>query len=320
MNVAEASTTLVWGAATAYAIALVCFTMLLARAADRAVVEAPATVGAKVGGPTTTADARTDVLEPAPRRSKAEGIARATVLAGLVLHVGAVVTRGIAAGRAPWANLYEFMLVGGLVAVVVLLVVQREKVIPFLGTAVVGIVVLFLAVAQVNFFVPADGVQPALQSYWLVIHVGVAVTATGVFTVGCVAAVLQLLRSARATASTRLAGRRSAWLDTAPAPVALESLSFRLNAVGFELWTFTLIAGAIWAEHAWGRYWGWDPKEVWTFVIWVLYAAYLHARTTQGWSGRKAAWLAVSAYVAVIMNFTIVNTLFQGLHSYAEVS
>ncbi len=319
MNVAEASTTLVWGAATAYAIALVCFTMLLARAADRAVVEAPATVGAKVGGQTTTADARTDVLEPAPRRSKAEGIARATVLAGLVLHVGAVVTRGIAAGRAPWANLYEFMLVGGLVAVVVLLVVQREKVIPFLGTAVVGIVVLFLAVAQVNFFVPADGVQPALQSYWLVIHVGVAVIATGVFTVGFVAAILQMLRASRAEGSARLAGRRWGWLDATGTPSALESLSFRLNAVGFVLWTFTLIAGAIWAEHAWGRYWGWDPKEVWTFVVWVVYAGYLHARTTRGWAGRRSAWLVVVAYACVVANFTLVNIFFPGLHSYANV-
>jgi len=314
MNVAEASTILVWGAATAYAIALVSFTLLLARKADATVAHAvPATVGG--GSPTATAPP----LAAPTGRPKSEGIARSTVWAGLALHLGAVVTRGIAAGRAPWANLYEFMLVGSLVAVVVLLVVQRRKVIPFLGTAVVGIVVLFLAVAQVNFFVPADGVQPALQSYWLVIHVGVAVTATGVLTVGFVAAILQLLRSSRESGSRRLAGTRWAWLDSAPAPASLESLSFRLNAIGFVLWTFTLIAGAIWAEHAWGRYWGWDPKEVWTFVIWVVYAGYLHARTTRGWAGRRSAWLAIIAYVCVLVNFTLVNMLFPGLHSYANI-
>jgi len=201
----------------------------------------------------------------------------------------------------------------------VLLAVQRRKVIPFLGTAVVGIVVLFLAVAQVDFFVPADGVQPALQSYWLVIHVGVAVTATGVLTVGFVASILQLLRSSRDAGSARLAHRRWTWLESTPAPVALESLSFRLNAIGFVLWTFTLIAGAIWAEHSWGRYWGWDPKEVWTFVIWVVYAGYLHARTTRGWAGRRSAWLVIVAYACVLANFTLVNIFFSGLHTYASV-
>ena len=104
-----------------------------------------------------------------------------------------------------------------------------------------------------------------------------------------------------------------------PAPRRLEALSFRINAVGFVLWTFTLVAGAIWAEAAWGRYWGWDPKEVWTFVVWVVYAGYLHARTTRGWSGRRAAWFVVVGYATVIFNFTGVNLLFDGLHSYADV-
>ena len=207
-------------------------------------------------------------------------------------------------------------LVGALVAVLVLVALERRRTIPFLGTAVMGIVVLFLAVAQVNFFVPADGVQPALQSYWLVIHVGVAVIATGVFTVGFVTSVLQLLRAGRARGGA-LASPRWGWLATTPGVGALESLAFRLNAVGFVLWSFTLVAGAIWAEHAWGRYWGWDPKEVWTFVIWVVYAGYLHARTTRGWAGARAAWLVVVAYVCVIINFTLVNLLFPGLHTYA---
>ena len=323
MNAAEMSTMFVWGAVTAYAIALVSFTTLLARKADAGTgLRQQAAVASGVVGSVTTAPDSTSPAptSPAPavaepRRPKAEGIARATVLAGLGLHVAAVVTRTAAAGRAPWANLYEFMLVGALVAVVVLIAVERRRAIPFLGTAVMGIVVLFLAVAQVNFFVPADGVQPALQSYWLVIHVGVAVIATGVFTVGFVVAVLQLLRSARVDG--RLTSRRWAWLDSTPSPTALESLSFRLNAVGFVLWTFTLIAGSIWAEYAWGRYWGWDPKEVWTFVIWVVYAGYLHARTTRGWAGARSAWLVLVAYVCVIINFTLVNLLFPGLHTYA---
>lgn len=314
MNIAEMSTMLVWGAATAYAISLVSFTMLLARKADAGVAaRQAAVVGAGAPAPGAV---DLDPASPTPGRAKAEGIARSTVLVGLALHAGAVVTRGIAAGRAPWANLYEFVLVGALVAVLVLVALERRRTIPFLGTAVMGIVVLFLAVAQVNFFVPADGVQPALQSYWLVIHVGVAVIATGVFTVGFVTSVLQLLRAGRARGGA-LASPRWGWLATTPGVGALESLAFRLNAVGFVLWSFTLVAGAIWAEHAWGRYWGWDPKEVWTFVIWVVYAGYLHARTTRGWAGARAAWLVVVAYVCVIINFTLVNLLFPGLHTYA---
>jgi cytochrome c-type biogenesis protein CcsB len=108
-----------------------------------------------------------------------------------------------------------------------------------------------------------------------------------------------------------------AWLRSAPSARELEAFSFRLNAIGFVLWTFTLIGGAIWAEHAWGRYWGWDPKEVGTFVAWVVYAAYLHARTTRGWSGRRAAYVVFVGYAVVLANFTVVNLFVDGKHSYS---
>ena len=114
------------------------------------------------------------------------------------------------------------------------------------------------------------------------------------------------------------AGERSwAFLRLVPAAQGLENWSYRLNAVGFVMWTFTLIAGAIWAEAAWGRYWNWDTKEVWTFVIWVVYAAYLHARATRGWTGARAAWLSIVGFLCIVFNYTIVNTYFPGLHSYA---
>jgi cytochrome c-type biogenesis protein CcsB len=281
--------------------------------------------GARTGG-TLLAD-RGPAASPAGsargagrRRSRARGIARSTTTLGLALHVLAVVLRGLAAERAPWANMYEFTLVGTLVAVVVLTLVLRGRDLPFLGVLVSGFTVLALALGLLVFYIQADGVQPALDSYWLVIHVGVAITSTGVFTVAFAASVLQLLRDSRDHGSTALAGGRWRWLAAVPRPAELEALSFRLNAVGFVLWTFTLIAGAIWAEHAWGRYWGWDPKEVWTFVIWVVYAAYLHARTTRGWAGRRAAWFVVVGFACVIANFTLVNMFFSGLHSYSGLT
>jgi len=106
-------------------------------------------------------------------------------------------------------------------------------------------------------------------------------------------------------------------LDKFPPMQRLEELSYRFNIIGFILWTFTLIAGAIWAEHAWHRFWGWDTKEVWTFIIWTIYAGYLHANATRGWSGKRSAWLVVIGFAAIIFNFTIVNLFFKGLHVYS---
>ena len=130
--------------------------------------------------------------------------------------------------------------------------------------------------------------------------------------------------SAVLTIGGQSAGRRTSvasdrWrlLDALPSTRELEALSFRVNAVAFVLWTFTVMAGAVWAEHAWGRYWGWDPKEVWSFIVWVIYAAYLHARTTRGWAGKRSAWFVVVGYATVIFNFTGVNLFFLGLHSYS---
>ncbi len=253
----------------------------------------------------------------AARPRRAAGIGISVSWLGLGLLVAAIVTRGIAAGRTPWANMYEFTLVGCAVALAAFLIVAAVREARFLGAFVVGIVVLFLVVAQRFFFVTATGVQPALQNYWLVIHVGVAISATGIFTVGFATTVLQLARGARDGGSPALGRRGWRWLDATPTPAGLEALSFRLNAVAFVLWTFTLIGGAIWAEDAWGRYWGWDPKEVWSFVVWVVYAAYLHARTTRGWSGRRAAYLVLAGYACVLFNFTGVNLLLNGKHSYS---
>ncbi|NKY08782.1 c-type cytochrome biogenesis protein CcsB, partial [Cellulomonas hominis] len=264
------------------------------------------------------------------------GIARSTTYLGLALLLVGIVLRGVAAGRWPTANMYEFTLVGTLVAAAALVVVQRKRVIPFLGVVVMGIGVLALVLGLNAFYVQADEVQPALQDYWLVIHVGVAIIATGIFTVAFATAVLQVLQDGRETGRSHLAApwrradrvRRAfarwrvtgpawSWLRTVPSARHLEALSFRLNAIGFVLWTLTLIGGAIWAEQAWGRYWGWDPKEVGTFVAWVVYAAYLHARTTRGWAGRRAAYFVYVGYAVVLANFTVVNLFVPGKHSYS---
>jgi cytochrome c-type biogenesis protein CcsB len=351
MTTGDLSTLLVWGATTAFTIALLAYTVALSAVAEQssrrsrgvsaptpAAVTAGSVPATGSGGSTVTAGTASAGGGPdgTVRAPRAEGIARSTTWLGIGLLLGGIVLRGVASGRWPTANMYEFTLVGVFVAALVLAIVQRRRTIVFLGVLVMGIGVLALALGLLVFFVQADAVQPALQSYWLVLHVGVAIAATGVFTVAFAAAVLQVLTDSREQGRShldhpwrrvdglrrglsrwRVTGPAFAWLRQVPSATQLEALSFRLNAIGFVLWTFTLIGGAIWAEHAWGRYWGWDPKEVGTFVAWVVYAAYLHARTTRGWAGRRAAYLVYVGYAVVIANFTVINLFVTGKHSYS---
>jgi len=334
MTVAELSDLFVWSAATALTIALVAYSVELARITEAArAARQPVTVGAAPGGP---ADPGTGATTGAARGGRAAGIARSTLVLGTFLLLVGIVLRGVAAGRWPTANMYEFTIVGTFCATAALLVVQRRRAIAFVGVVVTGIAVLALVLALNTLHVQADAVQPALQRYWLVLHVGVAILATGIFTVAFATTVLQVLRAARAEGRShlerpwsrldglrqavhgaRVTGPAFAWLEQVPDARRLEASAFRQHAVGFVLWTLTLIGGAIWAEEAWGRYWGWDPKEVGTFVAWVVYAAYLHARTTRGWAGRRAAYLVFVAYGVVLANFTVVNLFVAGKHSYS---
>ncbi|NBU22599.1 MAG: c-type cytochrome biogenesis protein CcsB [Actinobacteria bacterium] len=229
-----------------------------------------------------------------------------TGFGAVVLGIG-VVLRGIAANRVPWANMYEFAISGALLILMVYLTSLKIKDVRFIGTFVVGFVLVTLFAAVSLFYVEVKTLMPALQSYWLVIHVVVAVLATAFFTIAAAFHLSYLLK----------AGTKSKIMRVFPSLENMERYAYRFNVVGFVLWSFTLIAGAIWAERAWHRYWGWDTKEVWTFIIWVLYAGYLHAMATRGWNGKRAAWLGLIAFFAVIFNFTIVNLFFKGLHVYS---
>jgi cytochrome c-type biogenesis protein CcsB len=195
----------------------------------------------------------------------------------------------------------------------VFLALQFWQDLRFLGTYISGFTLVVLGVGTVNFYVPVTPLPPALQSYWLIIHVFVASLGTAFFGVGAGISIIQLLQARRE--ANRLA--RVNFLGTMPTAEKLENLAYRVIVVGFVFWTFTLIAGSIWAGRAWGRYWGWDTKEVWTFIIWVLFAGYIHARATRGWRGTRSAWLALVGMGAVAFNYTIVNLFFKGLHVYS---
>lgn len=236
-----------------------------------------------------------------------------TALAFL-LHVTGVVTRGLASDRVPWGNMYEFTITGCAAAVATYLVWLRFQPIRWLGLPITAFSVVMLMLATLLLDVPAGPLVPALQSYWLYIHVTAALLATGAFTVGALASALFLVRSHAETQNTTRAGLSS----RLPNSETIDTFAYQLHAFGFPVWTFAaLIAGPIWARFAWGRYWGWDPKEVWAFITWVAYAAYLHARATAGWKGRRAAVLALVGFAALWFNFIGVNFFISGLHSYA---
>jgi cytochrome c-type biogenesis protein CcsB len=276
--------------------------------------------GAAAAGAGPADPARVSVSRSARRWRRAGGIAVSLTWLGFLLHVAGVVTRGLSAGRAPWGNMYEFSVSGSMVVIAVFLAVLRRRDVRYLGTFVVGPVLLTLGLAVAVLYTPSAQLVPALQSFWLYIHVSVAFVASALFTLGFSTSVLQLVQQRReeARASGRLP-RRGRFMDALPFATELERSAYRLHVVAFPLWTFTVIAGAIWAEHAWGRYWNWDPKEVWSFVIWVVYAGYLHARATRGWDGRRAAWFAIAGYGCVLFNFLVVNIFFVGFHSYSGV-
>ncbi len=266
------------------------------------------------GGAGQTADA--GMRYAAERRVPARVAVALTVL-GALIHCAGVVTRAIGAGRVPWGNMYEFLTTGAFVAVAVFLLVLIRRDLRFLGTFVIGLAIIMLVAASVAYWTPVGHLVPALQSYWLIIHVSIAVISSALFTLTFAMSALQLVQAHRQKAIAAGGEDKLGFMRLVPSALSLENLSYRINAVAFVGWTFTLMFGAIWAEKAWGRFWGWDTKEVWTFVIWVVYAGYLHARATRGWTGTRAAWLSIVGYLCVIFNFTIVNQFFNGLHSYS---
>lgn len=341
------STLFLYSAMGVYAIAFIAFTLDLSRrsagvAARVATVQSgaermaaargtslrgagfTATLERSTGyGPTDATDGPTggSTGGTTPLRPGKEGVSLrvgvALSILGFVLHLAADVLRGVAAARVPWANMYEFSMTGTLIIMGIFLVAIVRKDLRFLGAVITGLVLILLGISTVGFRVDVVPLPPALQSYWLVIHVMVAILATGFFTLSFALSVVQLLQARREGLGSSARALKLRLLASVPSAESLERSAYRVAIVGFVLWTFTLMAGAIWAEHAWGRYWGWDTKEVWTFVIWVIYAAYIHARATRGWRGSHSAWLAIVGYSAVLFNFGIVNVFFKGLHAYS---
>jgi cytochrome c-type biogenesis protein CcsB len=249
-------------------------------------------------------------------RGRRWGVAGMALTAlGAVAHAAVLVTRGMATDRLPWGNMYEFATATVLVAVVAYLVLAlRSPGLRHIGVFVLAPVVLALVLIGLFLYAEAGPLVAALRSSWLAVHVSTAILGFGIFFVSGIASALYLVRSRAGTA-----GDDGGIVSRLPSAAALDRVAHRTAVFGFPIWTFAVIAGAIWAESAWGRFWGWDPKETWAFIAWVVYAAYLHARTTAGWRGRPAAWVNVVGLVVMVFNLLFVNMVSTGLHSYAGV-
>lgn len=315
----------IWTAIAIYAAAFVAYAFDLARrsevSADARLVRESVLVGGAPGVSSGADAADGASATPAKPRYVMARIGTALTVLGFLFQLAGTVLRGIAAERVPWANLYEFAMTGTLLVVLVYLAVLTRIDLRFLGTFITGLVVVLMGAAAISFYVGVVPLMDPLKSVWLVIHVFVASLSTAFFALACALSVLQLMqarRERRAVEQAENPGPR--FLATLPNADRLEGMAFRFAIVGFIFWTFTLIAGSIWAQDAWGRYWGFDVKETWTFIVWVLYAGYIHARATRGWRGNPSAWLSIVGFTAVIFNFTIVNVFFKGLHAYSGLS
>ena len=273
------------------------------------------------GGVSSDADRPGVVVDAGPRplAERIGGSGLALVYVGIALLFACIVLRGLATSRVPWGNMYEFINLTSFCGLIAGAVVLRKPQYRALWVFVLLPVLILLAVSGKWLYANAAPVMPALQSYWLPIHVSVVSLGSGVFLVSGVASILFLLKLSK-FAEPGADGALARVVAKLPDAQTLDRIAYRTAIFAFPVFGFGVIFGAIWAEEAWGRYWGWDPKETVSFITWVIYAAYLHARSTAGWRDKKAAWINVVGFVAMVFNLFFINLVTVGLHSYAGVS
>ncbi len=322
-SLAQLSNNLLYSTMAVYAGAMACYAGDLAFGSRRRELAEPVQVGELVAAgmsgsmPSRAQAPAVQQHEPPPRAGAFGRIAVSLTVLAFALHAGSVLARGLAVGRAPWGNMFEFSTAGALAVTGVFLVLLRRSDVRYLGTFMLLPVLLTLGLAVAVLYTEAEQLVPALKSVWLVIHVAAAIIASAIFTIAFAQTICYLVQERRERRAP--GGRTASFMDRLPTAEVLERQAYRMHAFGFPLWTFAVIAGAIWAESAWGRFWGWDPKEVWAFITWMVYACYLHARATAGWRGRKAAYVALLGYGTFLFNYFVVNIFLVGFHSYAGV-
>jgi cytochrome c-type biogenesis protein CcsB len=255
-----------------------------------------------------------DSRASSPRVEQFGRMGVALTIIGFLLSIAGVLLRALAAHRAPWGNMFEFTITAMVLIVGAYLILLWRTGIRWLGLPVTLLAAVGNGLAVTVFYVAVAPLVPALHSVWFLVHIVAAAISGAAFNVGGVVSILYLIKK---RAEDR--GTVQGYLERLPSSRKIDLMAYRFLAFAFPLWTFTVVAGAIWAEYAWGRYWGWDPKETWALVTWVIYAGYLHARSTAGWRGSRAAVIAIIGMASFWFNFVGINLLVSGLHSYAGI-
>ena len=281
-------------------------------------------VAVGAGGPEmvlTDAHSLTDDSDEDVTAGNGDRWARFTLLftgLGLAFHIGSLVLRGLATSRVPWGNMYEYASLTCALGIIAALATLRRPALRAAWPFVLVPVLALMFVGATVLYADAAPVVPALRSYWLPIHVSVVSLGCGVLFISGMISVMYLLRVWQPKGAEH--GPMAVVARPMPSADTLDRLAYRTAIIGFPIFGIGILLGAVWAETAWGRFWGWDPKETTSFVAWVLYAGYLHARATTGWGARKAAWINIAGFVVFVFNLFFINMVVSGLHSYAGLN
>lgn len=311
-----------WSYKSAFLIYVLAFVLLIGQYASlrasavqaKELVGAGAPIAAGSGGPGRVAE-----VPRAPLSERLGGMGYSLLVLALVIHVASVVLRGFATHRFPLGNMYEFVTMATAAAILTSVVVLRKRPLRPMLVFILAPVIVLMFLAATELYADAAPVVPALRSYWLPIHVTIVATGSGILLFAGVSSLLFLLRI-RQPKGEEGTGFWGKFATRLPDAKTLDRLAYKTTIVAFPLFGAGVILGAIWAEAAWGRFWGWDPKETMSFIAWIIYAAYLHARATSGWRNTRAAWINVAGFVAMLFNLFIINIVVSGLHSYAGLT
>ncbi|MET0197550.1 c-type cytochrome biogenesis protein CcsB [Rhodococcus sp. RS1C4] len=311
-----------WSFESAFTIYVLAFVLLIAQYASQRATKVQARELVGSGAPTPLGAGVPGRVVETPKRPLSErlaGMGFALLILALVLHVASVVLRGFATHRFPLGNMYEFVTMATAAAALTSILLLRKKTMRPMLVFVLAPIIVLMFMAATKLYADAAPVVPALRSFWLPIHVTIVSVGSGIFLVSGVASLLFLLRMKQPAGdeSSSFWGRFASRLPDAQ---ALDRLAYKTTIVAFPLFGAGVILGAIWAEAAWGRFWGWDPKETMSFITWIIYAAYLHARATSGWRNTRAAWINITGFAAMLFNLFIINMVVSGLHSYAGLN
>lgn len=237
---------------------------------------------------------------------------------GVLVHLSSVVMRALSANRFPFGNLYEYILMVTLFAMTAATIVLQRPQFRIMWPWVITPMLALLFYGGTELYADSAPVVPALRSFWFPIHVSSVSIGASIGIVSGIASLLYLLRMWQPKGKEK--GFFGAVAKPLPSAKTLDNLAYKSAIWTVPIFGLGVILGAIWAESAWGRFWGWDPKETVSFITWILYAGYLHARATAGWRDTKAAWINILALGTMIFNLFFINMVVSGLHSYAGLN